>query len=103
MWHTKDVLLDIGSLKKSQLQACRGFYQRPDTAGAPLLARRLLWKLGLFDYKRDESSLMMHSGIPTIFFYLTTGLLNKSIHPLVLLLKTHNFIKSITLTVCSQK
>ena len=50
-----------------------------------------------FDYKGDESSLMMHSKISTIFFYSNTGLLNKSIYPLILLLKTHDFIKSITL------
>jgi hypothetical protein len=57
---------------------------------------------GFFDYKGDESSLMMHSRISTIFFYSTTGLLNKSIHPLILLLKTHDFIILITLAVGSQ-
>ena len=50
-----------------------------------------------FDYKRDESSLRMHSRVSTIFFYSNTGLLNKSIYPLILLLKIHDFIKSITL------
>lgn len=56
---------------------------------------------GFFDYK-GESSLMMPSRISTIFFYSTTGLLNKSIHPLILLLKPHDFIISITLAVSSQ-
>jgi hypothetical protein len=58
-------------------------------------------KNSFFDYKGDESSLM-HSRISTNFFYSTTGLLNKSIQPLILLLKTHAFIKLITLAVGSQ-
>jgi hypothetical protein len=60
MWHTNDVLLDIGSLKKSQLQAVL-FIKRPDTAGAPLLVRRLLLK---FAGSRMASSIIKGTSCP---------------------------------------
>jgi hypothetical protein len=57
---------------------------------------------GSFDYKRDEWTLKMESKISTIFFYLTTGFLNKSILSLILLLNKHTLIISITLPVSSK-
>ncbi len=85
--------------QKEPTASC-ALYQLPGTAGAPPLVHRLLSKScritnAFFDYKRDESSLMMHSIISTFFFYSSTGLL-------IFLLKTHDFLKSITLAVSSQ-
>ena len=57
---------------------------------------------GSFDYKRDEWTLKMESKISTIFFYLTTGFLNKSKLSLILLLKKIILIISINLPVSSK-
>jgi hypothetical protein len=54
------------------------------------------------DYKGDEWTLKMELKISTIFFYLTTGFLNKSILSLILLLNKHILTISITLPVSSK-
>ncbi len=61
---------------------------RRTAAGSSSLIETCRITNGFFDYKGDESSLIMHSRISTILFYSTTGLLNKSIHSLIFLLKT---------------
>lgn len=90
MWHTHDILLAIGSLKKANCKPCSlssPRHSRRTAVGSSSLMETCRIMDGFFDYKGGESSLMMHSSISTIFYYSTTGLLNKSTQPLSLLLK----------------